>query len=105
MFPKISFIAPLAVAALLATGLPSYAQQTTTPQAPTASTLPETTPGQTGTPTAPMTKSELKAQHKQQKQEEKAANANAKAAKSSAKAKKDADKAQQQQEKAVQPQS
>ncbi len=82
--------------AVLACALPltTIAQETTPPPAPVSQT---TLNNSTGTP---MTKDELKAQRKAQKQQEKAASANAKAAKSQAKAKKDQDKALQDQEKA-----
>ncbi len=71
--------------------------QQTTPTSP--SPVSETTlNNNTGTP---VTRDELKAQKKAQKQQERAANANAKAAKSQARAKKDQDRALQDQEKAT----
>lgn len=86
-----------AVIALMVCALPvapMWAQQTTTPPVPLSQTT------LTNGTVTPMTKDELKAQRKAQKEQEKADNANAKAAKSQAKAKKDQDKALQDQEKA-----
>ncbi len=101
---KRNYVSLLSIAALaLAATLAIEAQQpaSTPDRTQTPSTANN---GQTpDAPPAPMTKSDIKAQRKIQKHEEKAAKANAKAAKRQSQAKQAQDKAQQEQEKAVAP--
>jgi hypothetical protein len=102
------FAASLGFLALFAAGI-SHAQQTPIVTQNTPATWPmPTSPSTPADPTRPttigaskpMTKSQLKTQRAQQKQQEKLASANANTAKAEAKARKQHDKALQAQEKA-----